>query len=145
MTGKRVLDSNRACTERDLVQWAMPYLRKEKTRQIMDTRIQGKYSSRSAKVLGNLVIQCLSMDPRFRPNMTEVVSTLEKLQECKPIVDLYPPNHDLYPIKVEVKQSVDRQKASHGPKTRRSPIGNHICRSGGTTPEVKSPIAPIRC
>ncbi|CAO2817158.1 unnamed protein product [Amaranthus hypochondriacus] len=144
MTGKRVLDSNQACTERDLVQWAMPYLRKEKTRQIMDTRIQGKYSSNSAKVLGNLVIQCLSIDPRFRPNMTEVVSILEKLQECKPTVDLYLVDCDLYPVKVEVKRSVDHQKTSQGSKTRRSAKGNDICRSGGTTPDCRSPIAPIR-
>ena len=147
MTGRQVLDENAAPKEKDLVKWAMPYLRKEKIRRIMDTRIQGQYSSRSAKVIGNLVIRCLSMDPRFRPSMTEVVSTLEQLQETKPIVDLYPIDRDLYPIKAEVKRSANYQKAGQGQKTRRrSAIGNDMCRGGGTTsPDYRSPIAPIRC
>lgn len=147
MTGRRVLDENAAPKEKDLVRWAMPYLRKEKIRRIMDTRIQGQYSSRSAKVIGNLVIQCLSVDPRFRPNMTEVVSTLEQLHECKQTVDLYPIDRDLYPIKTEVKRNANHQKAGQGQRTRkRNAIGNDMCRGGGTTsPDYRSPIAPIRC
>ncbi|KNA09052.1 hypothetical protein SOVF_157130 [Spinacia oleracea] len=144
LTGRRVLDENESVKERDLVKWAMPYLRKEKVSRIMDTKIQGQYSSRSAKIIGNLVIQCLSIDPRFRPNMDEVVSTLEDLQDCKPTGgDLYPVNRDLYPIKAEVKQNSNRQ--NQGPKTRRrSTIANEICNGGITiSPDTTSSITPV--
>ncbi|KAH9604033.1 hypothetical protein KSS87_015019 [Heliosperma pusillum] len=81
MTGRRVLDPNRTRKEQDLIEWARPYLRKEKVSRIMDSAIQGQYSSRSAKIIANLAVQCLSIDPRFRPNMDEVVLILEQLQE----------------------------------------------------------------
>ncbi|XP_074308249.1 receptor-like cytoplasmic kinase 176 isoform X1 [Silene latifolia] len=80
MTGRRVLDPNRTRKEQDLVEWARPHLRREKVSRIMDSTIQGQYSSRSAKIIANLAVQCLSIDPRFRPNMDEVVLILEQLQ-----------------------------------------------------------------
>ncbi|XP_021768993.1 receptor-like cytoplasmic kinase 176 [Chenopodium quinoa] len=144
LTGRRVLDENRAVKERDLLKWAMPYLRKEKVSRIMDTRIQGQYSSRSAKTIGNLVIQCLSIDPRFRPNMDEVVSTLEQLQDCKPTGgDLYPAVHrDLYPVNTEVKSS---NRQNQGPKNRRrSNIANEFCNGGiFISPDTTSSIPPV--
>ncbi|KAL2940478.1 putative serine/threonine-protein kinase PBL9 [Bienertia sinuspersici] len=144
MTGRRVIDDNRTNREKDLVKWAMPYLRKEKISRIMDTRIQGQYSSRSAKIIGNLVIQCLSVDPRFRPNMGEVVSTLEQLQDCKPASDLYPVNRDLYPTNRAVKHEPNRVKSSQGTKNRRSTIANEICKGGATfSRDSTSSVAPI--
>lgn len=142
MTGRRVLDENRTTKEKDLVKWAMPYLRKEKISRIMDTRIQGQYSSRSAKIIGNLVIQCLSIDPRFRPNMVEVVSTLEQLQDSKPAADLYPVNRDLYP---EVRRGSNCQKSSLEPKNRKRVIvGNEVSKGGVTTsPDYRSSVAPV--
>lgn len=142
MTGRRVLDENRTTKEKDLVKWAMPYLRKEKISRIMDTRIQGQYSSRSAKIIGNLVIQCLSIDPRFRPNMVEVVSTLEQLQDSKPAADLYPVNRDLYP---EVRRGSNCQKSGLEPKNRkRIIVGNEVSKGGVTTsPDYRSSVAPV--
>lgn len=136
LTGKRVLDENQTSKERDLVKWAMPYLRKEKVSRIMDTRIQGQYSSKSAKIIGNLVIQCLSIDPRFRPNMDEVVSTLEQLQDCRP-------DGDLYPVNAEVKKSFNHHK--QGPKNqRRSTNANDICKGGATiSSDSRLSIAPV--
>jgi len=46
----------------------------------MDARIEGQYSMRDAIKVANLAIQCLSVEPRFRPKMDEVVRTLEELQ-----------------------------------------------------------------
>lgn len=145
MTGRRVLDENRTAKEKDLVKWAMPYLRKEKISRIMDTRIQGQYSSRSAKIIGNLVIQCLSIDPRFRPNMDEVVSTLEQLQDSKPTVDLYPIDRDLCPTKGEVKHGPNHHKPSQGPKNRRrSTIAHELCKGGDSiSPDSTSSVAPV--
>lgn len=47
----------------------------------MDARIEGQYTLRKAMKVANLAIQCLSVEPRFRPKMDEVVRTLEELQD----------------------------------------------------------------
>ena len=47
----------------------------------MDARIEGQYPLREAMKVANLAIQCLSVEPRFRPKMEEVVKTLEHLHD----------------------------------------------------------------
>lgn len=82
MSGKRALDSNRPSGEQNLIEWAKPYLsNKRRIFQVMDARIEGQYSMRTAMKVSNLAIQCLSVEPRFRPKMDEVVRTLEELQD----------------------------------------------------------------
>ncbi|KAK9683302.1 hypothetical protein RND81_10G130300 [Saponaria officinalis] len=136
MTGRRVLDPNRTTKEQDLVEWARPYLRKGKISRIMDSRIQGQYSSRSAKTIADLVVQCLSIDPRFRPNMDEVVSILDQVQDGGSI------GRDLYPIGDQMKNTSHSRKSTHGSKPRRRRVvGNETCKSGvtdnsGMTPPV---------
>ncbi|KAJ1399338.1 putative serine/threonine-protein kinase [Sesbania bispinosa] len=46
----------------------------------MDARIEGQYTLREAMKVANIAIQCLSVEPRFRPKMDEVVKALEELQ-----------------------------------------------------------------
>lgn len=46
----------------------------------MDARIEGQYTLREAMKVANLTVQCLSVEPRFRPKMDEVVIALEELQ-----------------------------------------------------------------
>ncbi|KAL9226596.1 hypothetical protein vseg_002389 [Gypsophila vaccaria] len=125
MTGKRVLDPNRTTREQDLVEWARPYLRKGKVSRIMDSRIQGQYSSRSAKIIADLVVQCLSIDPRFRPNMNEVVSILDQLQEGSST------GRDLCPVSDQMKQTSDSRTSSRESKPRRRrDVGNETCKDG---------------
>jgi len=82
MSGKRALDSNRPSGEHNLIEWAKPYLsNKRRIFQVMDARIEGQYSMREAMKVANLAIQCLSVEPRFRPKMDEVVRVLEELQD----------------------------------------------------------------
>ncbi|WVY90313.1 hypothetical protein V8G54_035827 [Vigna mungo] len=82
MSGKRALDSNRPSGEHNLIEWAKPYLsNKRRIFQVMDARIEGQYSTREAMKVANLAIQCLSVEPRFRPKMDEVVRALEELQD----------------------------------------------------------------
>lgn len=47
----------------------------------MDARIEGQYPVRQAMKVANIAIQCLSVEPRFRPTMAEVVRALEQLQD----------------------------------------------------------------
>lgn len=49
----------------------------------MDNRIEGQYSVERAVKAANLALQCICMDPRSRPNMDEVIATLEQLQDSK--------------------------------------------------------------
>lgn len=80
LSGRRAIDKNRPSKEQHLVEWARPYLSsKRRIFQVMDARIQGQYSSSDALKAANLAIQCLSAEPRYRPNMEEVVKALEQL------------------------------------------------------------------
>ncbi|GMH20697.1 hypothetical protein Nepgr_022538 [Nepenthes gracilis] len=82
LSGRRVLEMKRSRKEQNLVQWATPYLQcKRKVFEIMDTRIEGQYSSSAVQKIARLALECLCVDPRFRPNMTRVVAELEQLQD----------------------------------------------------------------
>ncbi|XP_039061519.1 probable serine/threonine-protein kinase PBL9 isoform X2 [Hibiscus syriacus] len=81
LTGKRALDKNRPSREQNLVDWAKPYLTsKRKILHVMDARIEGQYTLDAALKAAYLALQCLSTEPKLRPNMNAVVRALEKLQ-----------------------------------------------------------------
>ncbi|XP_062000791.1 receptor-like cytoplasmic kinase 176 isoform X2 [Rosa rugosa] len=81
VSGKRVVDTNRPPGEQNLVEWAKPYLvSKHRILQIFDSRIKGQFSVARALKAVDLAFLCLSTDPKLRPNMNNVVKTLEKLQ-----------------------------------------------------------------
>ncbi|KAL6520961.1 hypothetical protein OROGR_017530 [Orobanche gracilis] len=84
LTGKKVIDKNRPTGERNLVEWAKPYLtNKRRIFRVMDTRLEGQYSVDRAVKAAKLALQCLCMDPRSRPTMDEVVTALDQLQDSK--------------------------------------------------------------
>ncbi|RDY13494.1 Receptor-like cytoplasmic kinase 176, partial [Mucuna pruriens] len=84
MSGKRAVDGNRPNGEQKLVEWAKPLLiNKHKISQVMDARIEGQYSKREAKKVAHLAIQCLSTEQKARPNIYEVVRSLEHLHDSK--------------------------------------------------------------
>ncbi|XP_075670923.1 receptor-like cytoplasmic kinase 176 isoform X4 [Castanea sativa] len=86
ISGKRVMDNNRPPGEQNLVEWAKRYLTsKRKVLHVFDARIEGQYSFGIALKVANLAIQCLSVEPRFRPNMDKVVRILEQLQDSNDI------------------------------------------------------------
>lgn len=80
LTGRRVLDKNRPPGEHNLVEWAKPYLvSKRRILHVMDARIEGQYTITEALKAAILAIKCLSVEPKNRPNMDEVVRGLEQL------------------------------------------------------------------
>ncbi|KAI3507746.1 hypothetical protein L1887_22739 [Cichorium endivia] len=84
LSGRRAVDKNRPSGEHSLVEWAKPYLpHKRKLFRVLDNRLEGQYTLDGAHAAANLSLRCVSMDPRFRPNMTEVVKELEQLQDPK--------------------------------------------------------------
>ncbi|XP_058787448.1 receptor-like cytoplasmic kinase 176 [Vicia villosa] len=88
MSGKRTLDTNRPSGEHNLVEWAKPLLvSKRKISQVMDARIEGQYSLREAVKVAHIAILCLSAEQKYRPNIDEVVRSLEQLQDSNDKTD----------------------------------------------------------
>ncbi|XP_019161730.1 PREDICTED: protein kinase APK1A, chloroplastic-like [Ipomoea nil] len=84
LSGKKAIDKNRPSGEHSLVEWAKPYLtNKRRIFRVLDPRLEGQYSLTKAMKAANLALQCLCMEPKLRPNMDDVVKTLEQLQEAK--------------------------------------------------------------
>eukprot|EP01018_Ginkgo_biloba_P017713 Gb_39639 [translate_table: standard] len=84
ISGRRALDKNRPGGEQNLVEWAKPYLNdRRKLFRVMDTRLEGQYLMKSAHKAAMLAYQCLCTEAKYRPNMNDVVETLEDLQKNK--------------------------------------------------------------
>lgn len=84
LSGRRAIDKNRPTGEHNLVDWAKPYLtNKRRIFRVLDPRLEGQFSLPQAQKAASLALQCLSVDPKLRPDMDEVVKELEQLQELK--------------------------------------------------------------
>lgn len=84
LSGKKAIDKNRPPGEHNLVEWARPCLsNKRRIFRVLDARLEGQYSLGRALKLANLALQCLCMEPKMRPSMDEVVTTLEELQDSE--------------------------------------------------------------
>ncbi|XP_022996872.1 probable serine/threonine-protein kinase PBL17 isoform X3 [Cucurbita maxima] len=84
LIGRRVMDKNRPSREHNLVEWARPLLsHNKKILKILDPRIEGQYSTKTAMKVANLTYQCLSQNPKGRPLMSQVVQMLEGFQCTK--------------------------------------------------------------
>lgn len=82
LSGKRALGDDSAGVAYDtLVEWARPFLSdNRRMMRIMDTRLGGQYSRKAALSVAALALQCLDLDPKSRPAMSEVLIALEQLQ-----------------------------------------------------------------
>ncbi|KAK3020253.1 hypothetical protein RJ639_045577 [Escallonia herrerae] len=88
LSGRRAVDKNRPSGEHSLVEWAKPYLvNKRKVFRILDNRLEGQYSLDVAHKAANLASRCISTEPKFRPNMDQVVKELEQLQDSMEAVN----------------------------------------------------------
>ncbi|XP_042426405.1 serine/threonine-protein kinase RIPK-like isoform X1 [Zingiber officinale] len=80
LAGRRSIDKSRPLKERNLVEWARPYLSNaSRLHRIMDARLDGQYSLRGAEKVASVAHQCLSRRPKSRPAMSAVVKMLEPL------------------------------------------------------------------
>ena len=84
MTGWRAHDVNRPHEQRNLVDWAKPFLvKKKKIKNLIDAKLEGQYSLKAATLVGDLTLKCLEAHPRKRPSMQEVLEALEHIEELK--------------------------------------------------------------
>lgn len=83
LTGLRALDTNRPSGQHNLVDWIKPYLsEKRKLKNVMDTRLEGKYPSKAAYQIAQLSLKCLEIEPKNRPATTEVVDKLVQIESA---------------------------------------------------------------
>lgn len=81
MTGRRAVDMSLPWEERSLVFWAKPFLSdKKKLGQFMDPKFEGRYPPRAAQKLA-VSAHCCLLEAKSRPSMTDMVQTLEALQQ----------------------------------------------------------------
>ncbi|KAM7280134.1 hypothetical protein ACFE04_007268 [Oxalis oulophora] len=84
LTGRRAMDKKRPIGEHNLVEWARPHLGdKYRFYQIMDPRLDGRFSIKGARIAMQLAAQCLCRDPKARPLMSEIVEILKPLPNLK--------------------------------------------------------------
>lgn len=82
ITGRRPLDRNRPKTEQKLLEWVKTHLSDvKKFEQILDPRLDGKYSLKSAQKLAAIANRCLARHPKNRPRMGEVLEMINKILE----------------------------------------------------------------
>ncbi|KAK9057605.1 hypothetical protein SSX86_022441 [Deinandra increscens subsp. villosa] len=88
ITGRRAVERNLPRDEQKLIEWVKPYVSgSKKFHLLLDPRLEGDYSLKSARKLSSLANKCLTKNPKARPKMSEVVELLGKI-----INDLSPVN-----------------------------------------------------
>ncbi|KAG1342622.1 serine/threonine-protein kinase RIPK [Cocos nucifera] len=86
LTGRRSVDKSRPSREQNLVEWARPCLNDaRKLNRIMDPSLEGQYSTKGALRAAVVTYQCLSQNPKSRPQMSTVVEILEPILEMDDI------------------------------------------------------------
>lgn len=84
ITGRRSIDKKRPNGEHNLVEWARPALGDRRMfYRIIDPRLEGHFSVKAAQKAAQLAAQCLSRDPKSRPQMSEIVQALKPLPGLK--------------------------------------------------------------
>ncbi|KAI3738280.1 hypothetical protein L2E82_28303 [Cichorium intybus] len=79
ITGRRELDITRPKNEQKLLEWVKPYLDSKNFGIIVDSRLEGKYSLKSAQKLSIIANRCLSENLKSRPKMSEVLEMVNQL------------------------------------------------------------------
>ncbi|KAJ4720760.1 Receptor-like protein kinase [Melia azedarach] len=80
ITGRRPLDRNRPKSEQKLLEWVRPHLSDvKKFTLILDPKLEGKYSLKSAQKLAAVANKCLARQAKARPKMSEVLAMLNQI------------------------------------------------------------------
>lgn len=146
LTGRKSLDKSRSQREQNLAEWARPVLNDpRKLGRIMDPRLEGLYSEMGARKAAALAYQCLSHRPKQRPKMSDVIKTLEPLQDCEdipigPFVYTVPtesgsPKEDKDTKECESKKELKKENCHHHKRHKHHHHGHrHHNRSPRTSP-----------
>ncbi|KAL6980325.1 Serine/threonine-protein kinase pcrk1 [Sarracenia purpurea var. burkii] len=82
ITGRRPLDRTRPKNEQKLLDWVRSHLSDtKKFEQVLDPRLSGRYSLKSAQKLAAIANRCLVRHPKPRPKMSEVLEMVDRIVE----------------------------------------------------------------
>ncbi|KAM0005906.1 putative protein kinase RLK-Pelle-RLCK-VIIa-2 family [Helianthus debilis subsp. tardiflorus] len=103
ITGRKPLDLNRPKHEQKLLDWVRPHISHDlrKFQLIIDPRLAGNYSLKSAQKLAAIANKCLQKQPRMRPRMSQVLDMLNQIAEG----DMASPETPLPPFKTATTPS----------------------------------------
>ncbi|KAE8669197.1 Receptor-like serine/threonine-protein kinase [Hibiscus syriacus] len=91
ITGRRPLDRNRPKDEQKLLDWVRPHLSdKKRFVLILDPRLEGNYSFKSARKLAMVANKCLARQAKQRPKMSEVLQMVNEIMETEDVVSHQP-------------------------------------------------------
>ncbi|CAN0839039.1 Probable serine/threonine-protein kinase PBL17 [Linum grandiflorum] len=114
LLGRKALDKSRPSREHNLVEWARPLLNQnKKILRILDPRMEGQYTVRTAMKVANLAYQCLSQNPKGRPLMKQVVEVLESVQS-KDMDEMFENNHRGVTLYEDPQSGKGRSKREEG-------------------------------
>lgn len=86
ITGRRPLDRNLPKGEQKLLEWVRPHLTDmKKFHMILDPKLEGQYSLKSAHKLAAVASRCLVRHPKSRPKMSEVLDMLNRIMDATDI------------------------------------------------------------
>ncbi|KAL5201520.1 hypothetical protein ABZP36_035874 [Zizania latifolia] len=84
LTGRRTLDRHRPQGEQKLLEWVSQFAPDSRNfRMIMDPRLRGEYSVKTAREVAKLAESCLVKNAKERPTMTEVVDVLRRAVQAQ--------------------------------------------------------------
>lgn len=108
LTGRRPLDRNRPRGEQNLLDWVRPYSSDaKKLETIIDPRLQGNYSIKSAAQLASVANKCLVRHAKHRPKMSEVLEMVQKIVDSS---ELGTPEHPLISNSKELASDEKKRK-----------------------------------
>ncbi|KAH1045836.1 hypothetical protein J1N35_036620 [Gossypium stocksii] len=111
ITGRRPLDRNRPKAEQKLLEWVRPHLSDMKRfRLILDPRLEGKYSLKSARKLAAVANKCLARQAKQRPKMSEVLQMLDEIVETADMLSPQPATKSSIPKHVSELSKRERLK-----------------------------------
>ncbi|RWW29788.1 hypothetical protein BHE74_00003836 [Ensete ventricosum] len=126
LSGRRAVDKSKLGIEQNLVEWAKPCLGdKRKLYRIMDTRLEGQYPKKGAHAVSLLALQCIDHEAKLRPRMSDVLASLEQLQDPKSAA--FPPQADQHKTSRAILKSpaTHRHSSLHPAADVRSPLPSY--------------------
>lgn len=84
------MDRNKPKNEQKLLEWVRPHLSHniQKFEKILDPKLAGNYSIKSAQKLAAVANMCLRRQPRMRPKMSQVLEILNTIVEDESVENL---------------------------------------------------------
>ena len=80
LTGRRSTERNLPLAEQKLLEWVKQFpADSKKFILIMDSRLEGQYSSSAARKIAKLADNCLLKNAKDRPTMSQVVERLKQI------------------------------------------------------------------